>query len=108
MKTDRTPAHGIHSEYQVICPYCHYEPDETYPPPNGDSEIEECGSCEKKYYTSAEIRYSSKRDCKLNNQACDWQSDDSMNVFADRKYNWFKCPNCLDTHMQKLLEGEKK
>lgn len=48
----------------------------------------------------AEIEYSSKRDCELNGKKCDWQDDEVMNMFDDRKYKWFKCPDCLNTRVQ--------
>ena len=98
------------NEPNVLCPYCGYEPDETYPEPNGDWEAEECGRCEKKYYTSASVTYDSKRDCKLNEKECEWLPYESMNLFSDRKYNWFRCPNCLETktvkrEAEELLRG---
>lgn len=92
--------HGHFGTGAVTCPYCNYEPDEMWPQPNGDWEIEECPSCEKNFYASASIDYSSKRDCELNGLKCEWQADESMNLFSDRKFNWFKCPKCLDTRIE--------
>ena len=97
-----SPEHIRHGDYQVACPYCGHEQEEDYPEPNGDYERDECQSCEKKFYSMAEIEYSSKRDCALNDKKCDWQPDEAMNLFDDRKYKWFKCPDCLGTRVEKL------
>lgn len=96
------PAHTIY-ERQVRCPYCGEYQDETYPEPGGDSEHEECTHCEKQYYAAADIEYRTQRDCKLNGKECEWKLDDAMNMFSDRKYDWFKCPECLETKTTKRV-----
>lgn len=95
MKKIDTNFHQQFDCANVVCPYCGYEPDETYPEPNGDWEEEECGFCEKKYYTTASISYDSKKSCKLNGSECEWIDDNFMN--SDSKYYWFNCKNCNDT-----------
>lgn len=89
--------------YMVICPYCGYEPDETYPEPNGDWETEECGRCEKKFLASAEVSYSSKRDCKANGMECELIKDQYDFLFTESKYTHFICVNCFD---KKLVKKE--
>lgn len=81
--------------YSVICPYCGYEPDETYPCPNGGWETEECGRCEKKFLASAEVSYSSKRDCEANGLKCELKIDPANDLFPDSLYVQYRCPNCL-------------
>lgn len=97
----RMPQHVRHGDYQVICPYCGYEQEESYPDPNGDYGRDECQSCEKKFYSMAEINYSSKRDCELNGLKCNFVPDDEKNFFSDRKYDWFNCSECLETKLVK-------
>lgn len=87
-------------EPSVVCPYCGYEPDETYPEPNGDWDIEECSRCEKMFKTAAYIEYTSKRNCELNKLECDWQPCDEMNFF-DKEKPWYKCLNCLNTKIER-------
>ena len=96
---------GEHQNFEsyVKCPYCAFVQEETYPEPNGDLETKECGRCEKKFRTMAYIEYSSKRDCDANGLQCDWQDDPEMNFLSDRKYNWARCPNCLDTKLTKRV-----
>lgn len=97
----KIPRHVRHGDYTVTCPYCGYEQEEDYPDPNGDYERDQCQSCEKKFYSMAEINYSSKMDCELNGLKCNFVLDDEKNFFADRKYDWFNCSECLETKLVK-------
>lgn len=91
--------HRLYNRESVSCPYCGYEPDETYPEPNGNCEVEECGKCEMKYYMSASVSYEMEKNCTLNWHEHIWIKDPIMAAAADK--DWFECKNCCESKVTK-------
>lgn len=57
------------------------------------------------------VSVSLARRCPTWNELCKvknlfWEDDEVMNMFDDRKYNWFKCPDCLNTRLDKVSREE--
>ena len=100
-------------EKEITCPYCGYTYTDSWESgldKDGDSQIEECEECGRKFQVSMniDVSYTSRGLCKENNIEHNWEEFDFISTEDGHRCKGRECLTCDEYEFDETKEEKKE